>query len=101
MNGYPAILHGGIVATLLDETMGSLLILNKALKNPALTPDFVTLELVTKFKKPVRTPQVVLVVAEIKEVKGRKVFLSARVDDGSGGVLAMGEALFVGLKGKI
>ncbi|MBC7261691.1 MAG: PaaI family thioesterase [Chloroflexi bacterium] len=51
-NGYPGIVHGGIIATLLDETAGRSLLLDGDDSNL-----MVTLKLEIKYRKPVPTGQ--------------------------------------------
>ncbi|KAK4162695.1 acyl-coenzyme A thioesterase THEM4 [Cladorrhinum sp. PSN259] len=112
VNGWEGICHGGIVITLLDEVMGQLFAINK--KNGKMRRDVVfTGYLNTRFKKPVRTgtlesgPRVVLVVARLKKVEGRKHWTEAVVmgprDDGSEGLeeLTSAEAVFVQVKEKL
>jgi acyl-coenzyme A thioesterase PaaI-like protein len=98
LNGYPARAHGGVVATLIDEVMGSLLSVNKKLGLGATQGDTVTAYLNVTYLKPVGTPGTVLVSARFKEVTGRKHFLEATIKDGSGEVLAKSEALWIGLE---
>ncbi|KAK4201492.1 HotDog domain-containing protein [Triangularia verruculosa] len=105
VNGWEGICHGGIVMTLLDEVMGQLFAVNKDSgamdsKMPVLT-GFLN----TAFKKPVRTgtkekPAIVLVVARLTKMKGRKHFCEGVVyGDGEGkNELARAEALFVQLR---
>lgn len=94
LNGYPATVQGGIVATLLDEATGSILVLNMLRgvwpKIPAMTA-----YLNTTFIKPVPAPAAVLCRARVDKIDGRKVFLSAVLEDGGGNALAKAEALYV------
>ncbi|KLU84484.1 hypothetical protein MAPG_03525 [Magnaporthiopsis poae ATCC 64411] len=94
LNGYPATIQGGIVAALFDEATGSILILNMLRrvwpKIPAMTA-----YLNTTFLKPVPACAVVLCRARVDKIDGRKVFLSAVLEDGNGNALAKAEALFV------
>ncbi|MCJ1287513.1 hypothetical protein MMC26_006865 [Xylographa opegraphella] len=93
LNGYPHICHGGIVATLMDEVMSTLLSVNKS--QDGVSGGAVTASLNVRFMKPVWTPQVVLVTATFGDIKGRKLYLEAMVRDNSGIVLAKAEALFM------
>ncbi|MCJ1433431.1 hypothetical protein MMC27_002791 [Xylographa pallens] len=93
LNGYPHICHGGIVATIMDEVMSTLLSVNKS--RNGVSGGAVTASLNVSFLKPVWTPQVVLVTATFGEAKGRKLYLESTVRDNSGIVLAKAEALFM------
>ncbi|KEQ75630.1 hypothetical protein M436DRAFT_41170 [Aureobasidium namibiae CBS 147.97] len=96
LNGHPAILHGGITAVLLDESMGMLL-LHSAPSIPTFTKT-----LNVEYTAPIRTPGIVLVEVEVVERRGRGVRLQARVlqkeregDEGGLVVCARGEGVFV------
>jgi acyl-coenzyme A thioesterase PaaI-like protein len=96
INGYPHIAHGGVVATIIDEVMGVLIMTNQKLGLVATEGDIFTAELKVRYLKPVKTPQVVLVTSTFKKVKGKKHFLEATVRDEEGTVLCVGEALWIG-----
>ncbi len=95
VNGYPTVCHGGIVATLLDEVMGSLVLVNNKLEDLETSDTVVTAYLKVNYLKPVQTPQTVLVTAHFKEIVGRKYYIEGSVQDYSGTVLASGEALWL------
>ena len=99
VNGYPHLCHGGIVATIIDEVMGTLLTVNKDLENATIRVATVTAYLNITYLKPIATPQTVLVTAKLGKVKGRKHYIEASVKDGSGTVLAKAEALWLGING--
>lgn len=89
MNGHSNIAHGGMVMVMLDEAMGYL----AALQNKRW---IMTAELIVKFKKPVPTPSVVLCRAWLlKPLAGRKIWVEGTVEDGNGGVYAVGNSLNV------
>lgn len=88
-------LHGGIVSTLMDDVMGTLLTVNKDHGGLPLTQSTVTASLNVKYLKGVRTPGTVAVVARCTKREGRKFWLDAEVKDGVGAVLAKGEALWI------
>lgn len=98
MNGHSHILHGGIVATLLDEVMGILLTSNKDPANASIQGETFTAYLHVNYLKPVDTPQTVVVTSRFRELKGRKHFIESTIEDGDGAVLANGEALWVGIR---
>lgn len=116
MNGHPSILHGGIVATILDEAMGFWLNVNserahmlavstghKAGELADGTGAF-TAQLNIKYLKPVKAPGLLLAKVRLVKVEGRKIWLrgvitqkSGQVDELDGHMIecAVGEALFV------
>ncbi|KAK3116161.1 hypothetical protein LTR53_003770 [Teratosphaeriaceae sp. CCFEE 6253] len=117
MNGHPAILHGGIVASIIDEAMGILQSVNHERDHMAkvgtghvqgeLPPEgfgSFTATLNLKYLKPVRTPDSVLVTARYMKREGRKEWIYAEIkqhvshgedDYGEEIVCATGEALFI------
>ncbi|KUJ09081.1 uncharacterized protein LY89DRAFT_690623 [Mollisia scopiformis] len=98
VNGYPKIAHGGLVATIMDESMGLLLHENKVRGALDGVGNTVTAYLNVSYVKAVPTPSTVLITAELKEVVGRKYFVHATVKDPGGEVLTRAEALFIGVK---
>ena len=81
-------LHGGVTATLLDHTMGTLLSFHFA--NTSATS-----ELRVKYLKPVHTPCVVLCRARMESVQGRWVRTRGWLESGDGTVLAESDGAFV------
>jgi acyl-coenzyme A thioesterase PaaI-like protein len=98
VNGYPQVAHGGLVATIMDESMGLLLHVNRPRGSVPWIGNTVTAYLNVSYVKAVPTPATILVSTELKEVAGRKYFTRATVKDASGEVLAKAEALFIGVK---
>lgn len=104
VNGHAEIMHGGIVAAILDEGMGILQTINherglvaKGEKAERGIGGF-TVELVVRYKRPVRTPGVLSCVARTVRREGRKEWVRAEIRQCEGGeevVCAEGEALFV------
>jgi acyl-coenzyme A thioesterase PaaI-like protein len=95
VNGYNGTAHGGIVAALIDEAMGNLLVLNTELqlqqkKNGTALPAYVldldkvltifTARMDMRLKRPIATPQVVIVKAIIKVIEGRKIHFIVTVE---------------------
>lgn len=95
VNGYAGLVHGGIVALMIDEAMGTMLQLNAYAGNADLTSFVVTAYLKTRFLRPVPTPSIVLLIAKLRERRGRKMYIDATVENEAGEVLATGEALWV------
>lgn len=84
VNGHAGIAHGGAVVAMLDEALGA------AIGEPAFT-----VSLNTRFRRPVRTPAVVLCRARVTKSDGRKSWAAATMEDGAGTVLADADALFI------
>ncbi|MEU8715221.1 PaaI family thioesterase [Streptomyces sp. NPDC093272] len=87
--GAPGLAHGGVLATALDETLGSL---NWLLRKIAVTG-----RLETDFVRPVPVGTTLYLAAEVAAVSGRKIYSTAtgRLDAPGGPVAVRAEALFV------
>lgn len=90
--GAPGLAHGGVLATALDETLGSL---NWLLRTIAVTG-----RLETDFVRPVPVGTVLYLEAEVTAVAGRKIFSRAagRIGGPEGPVAVRADALFVEVK---
>lgn len=97
MNGGPNALHGGIIATLMDDVIGTLLTINK--DEETINSGTVTGTLSVKYLRKVMTPQTVVVVAKCKEVRDRKIFMEAEVRDSEGNVLAKADSMWIKVRG--
>lgn len=110
LNGHPAILHGGIVASILDEAMGVLLNANlerdhvlavgKGYKDGEVHEGLAmfTKELKVMYRAPVTTPGVMVAKAELLGKSGRGLLTRAVISQWIGDketVCAIGEAVFV------
>ncbi|KAJ7654297.1 HotDog domain-containing protein [Mycena rosella] len=87
--GHDGIVHGGMLATLLDEALGRNAITNLPEKVG------VTATLSLKYRAPTRADQFVVMKTELVSLNGRKAVVSGRVEDLDGTVLVEAEALFV------
>ncbi|MFI5800447.1 PaaI family thioesterase [Streptomyces sp. NPDC051677] len=87
--GAPGLAHGGILASALDETLGSL---NWLLRTIAVTG-----RLDTEFVRPVPVGATLHLAAEVTAVAGRKIYSTAtgRIGDADGPVAVRADALFV------
>ena len=90
--GAPGLAHGGILASALDETLGSL---NWLLRTIAVTG-----RLETDFMRPVPVGTVLHLRAEVTAVAGRKIFATAegRIGGPEGPLAVRADALFVEVK---
>ncbi|KIW19210.1 hypothetical protein PV08_03504 [Exophiala spinifera] len=93
LSGHNGIVHGGLVGILLDECMGR-----------ACFPKFqakigVTVKLEISYQAPIPVDSMVLVSAETADVRGRKAWVKATVEDVTPGretkVLSQATAMFV------
>ncbi|WP_308416758.1 PaaI family thioesterase [Streptomyces sp. AJS327] len=90
--GAPGLAHGGVLATALDETLGSL--------NWLMQTIAVTRRLETDFVRPVPVDTVLHLEAEVTAVAGRKIFSTAtgRIGGPEGPVAVTAAAVFVEVK---
>ncbi|MFF8945500.1 PaaI family thioesterase [Streptomyces sp. NPDC014864] len=90
--GAPGLAHGGVLATALDETLGSL---NWLLRTIAVTG-----RLETDFVRPVPVGTTLHLEAEVTAVAGRKIYSTAtgRIGGPDGPVAVRADALFVEVK---
>jgi len=87
--GHDGIIHGGLLATLLDESLGRMAISNLPEKVG------VTARLSLKYRAPTMADQFVVIKIHIEEVKGRKAIASGCVEDLNGTVLVEASSTFV------
>ena len=85
--GPPGHLHGGIIATILDEAMGKV---NKLRNVVALTKN-----MNVEYLKPVNVQDEIVVEGRKTEQKGRNIFMTGEIRDTAGLVLARSRARFV------
>ncbi|KAJ6518554.1 mitochondrial protein [Mycena vulgaris] len=87
--GHDGIIHGGLLATLLDEALARNAILNLPQKVG------VTATLSLTYRAPTRADQFVILKTQLVEAKGRKAIVSGRVEDLEGTLLVEAKALFI------
>ncbi|KAI9738078.1 MAG: hypothetical protein M1818_005506 [Claussenomyces sp. TS43310] len=91
LNGHPDTLHGGIISLLLDETLSTPADFHRTPSNTIFTAT-----MTVDYKKPVPTPGFVLCRTWADpSSEGRKIRVAGSVEDGEGGIYAVGRALFV------
>lgn len=87
--GYPGRLHGGLAAAVLDETIGRAISLDE--------PDtwYVTIELTTRYRKPIPLGKELRVTGRVTEVSGRSFTAAGAIllADGAVAVEAVGRYL--------
>ncbi|KAJ7288632.1 HotDog domain-containing protein [Mycena rebaudengoi] len=87
--GHDGIIHGGLLATLLDEALAR----NAFTNFPEKVGVTATLQLF--YRAPTRADQFVIIKTQLVEVKGRKATVSGRVEDLKGTHLVEATALFI------
>ncbi|KLO09779.1 Thioesterase/thiol ester dehydrase-isomerase [Schizopora paradoxa] len=87
--GHDGIIHGGLIATVLDEGLGRLAIMNVPEKLA------VTANLTVEYKAPTRADQFVVLRTKIVTLEGRKAQVEGRLEDLDGNLLATAKALFI------
>ena len=85
--GGGGFVHGGIIATLLDEAMGKVCRFREVRA--------VTAELAVEYLKPVNVQSEIVVEGREMEQKGRNLFMTGEIRNGVGEVLARGKGRFV------
>ncbi|KIW94619.1 uncharacterized protein Z519_04595 [Cladophialophora bantiana CBS 173.52] len=96
MNAHPNTLHGGVIATILDSTMGN--VIGQQLRDPAAT---FTVALNVSYRKPVTTPGTIMARSWITKVDGRKIWVHGVVEDGSGNLHAEADGMWLRAKAKL
>lgn len=88
--GPPGYVHGGIIATLLDEAM------SKAVRARGLVA--MTRQMEVDYMRPVPSGAAIRLEGQIVRSHGRKHWTEARILDGDGAVLAKATGLFIELR---
>lgn len=88
--GFDNIMHGGLVNTLLDESMAKVLYM-KGIKA-------VTAEMKTRFKKPVAIGKKLTVRGILNKKRRKLMYTEAYLEDEGGETLAFAEAKFMEIK---
>lgn len=100
--GYPGVCHGGLVATLLDETLTFLGPRHRFAQHRAkVAHDLLTAYLHTDYLRPVKVPGTYLITGRLTKREGRKVFMEGAIEDENGQKVAKAEGMFVELREKI
>ncbi len=86
--GYPGIVHGGIVAAMLDETAG-----RSVMSEGWDDPFFLTLKLEIKYRRPVPTETQLKIVGRLKTLRGRRATCHSEIQLPDGSIAAEAEAL--------
>ncbi len=92
--GYPGVVHGGIVATILDEIVGRVLLTGDP------TRRLMTAKLVVRYRKPVPTDQPLKVIAWLTRDKGRLATAHSEIRLSDGTLAAESEGTMVEVPGE-
>lgn len=98
LSGFRDTVHGGVLATLLDETLSNCVEAfrqDMPVNGGESRPRLYTARLQLSFRSPVETPGVIIVKAWLKRVEGRKWFLEGQVVGEDGTVRAEAQSLWV------
>ncbi|KAL5521247.1 hypothetical protein ACEPAG_9170 [Sanghuangporus baumii] len=87
--GHDGIVHGGLLATVLDESLGRVAITNFPEKIG------VTATLTVEYKAPTKADQFVVLRCRLVELKGRKAYVEGSIEDLNGTTLATAKGLFI------
>jgi uncharacterized protein (TIGR00369 family) len=90
--GHPGYLHGGIIATLLDETM------SKAVRARGITA--MTRQMEVDFRRPVPSGVPIRLEGRVIRHDGRKFWTEAKILNTAGKELAEGKGLFVEVRAR-
>jgi len=85
--GYSGLIHGGIIALLMDEAMAHAIINQGVIA--------VTAQMHTHYRNPMKTGCKVKVSAWIKVAKTRTIQTAAHIEDADGTIIASGEAIYI------
>eukprot|EP01025_Chloroclados_australasicus_P067076 TRINITY_DN9272_c0_g1_i1.p1 TRINITY_DN9272_c0_g1~~TRINITY_DN9272_c0_g1_i1.p1 ORF type:complete len:304 (-),score=19.66 TRINITY_DN9272_c0_g1_i1:414-1325(-) len=97
--GYPGTVHGGMSAAVLDEVFGGLYVCMFGRGNLGVRPPYFTAKLEVNYIKKVPVDSVLLIEAQVDEIEGRKLWMSASVRDQlNGKEFVQSRALFVSPK---
>jgi len=87
--GHDGNVHGGLLATLMDESLGRQAIVNLPERVA------VTVNLNIDYKAPTKADQFIVIRTQLDEVKGRKAVVSGTIEDLEGTLLVKAKAVFV------
>lgn len=101
VNGHAHLVAGGVIALILDESMGTLGLVSRSLGLKAIEGFVVTAKLNINYRKAAPTPGIYLATATLREVKGRKIYMDASMKNEEGTVLATAESLWINVSAKL
>lgn len=98
LNAHPDLLHGGVIACILDSSLGGAIGMTLAKQNP---PTF-TVQLNISYKAPIRTPGTIMIRSWVTKVDdgGRKAWAKGVIESEGGVVHAIAEGMWLRPKSK-
>ncbi|RJE25243.1 Thioesterase superfamily [Aspergillus sclerotialis] len=97
VNGYINTAHGGVIASLLDETLGLCAEAYRVFSSEE-RGTLVTAKLEVSYRAPVPTPSVIVIKTWVKRQEDRKWFLEAQLLDKDGSLKVEAKSLYVKMK---
>jgi uncharacterized protein (TIGR00369 family) len=91
--GYPGVVHGGIVAPLVDEVLGRV----HMGENPENSRFMYTLKLCVHYRKPVPTNKPIRIIGRVARSKSKTATSTARILDQDGHLLVEADALLINI----
>lgn len=106
LHGFNGTVHGGLTCAIMDEAMGTLLFQNDLLNRQAKAEGFIppdakgfaaaaTAHMDVKYRKPIRTPQIVVATASLERIEGRKMHMHVIVKDKDNQECASCDGVFI------
>ncbi|RVX71355.1 hypothetical protein B0A52_04929 [Exophiala mesophila] len=101
LNAHPSLLHGGVIATILDSTLGAATGIHISLPStlapygPGARLTTFTVDLRITYKKPVKTPCTICARSWVVRSEGRKVFVKGWIGGEDGTVHSLAEGIWV------
>ncbi|KAL4499030.1 hypothetical protein ABPG72_016932 [Tetrahymena utriculariae] len=89
LQGHMDVVHGGFLATIIDNLYGYLGTLSNDLKPCA------TANLNINYKKPVKVGEEYIIKLEVSKIDGRKVYITAKIEDHKGQIHTESTALMI------
>ena len=96
LNAHPNTLHGGVIACILDSTMGNAIGQHLPSKGVMFT-----VQLNITYKKPITTPGTIIARSWISKVEDRKVWVRGVLENGKGELHALAEGVWLRVKEKL
>ena len=85
--GAPEIVHGGAIASVMDEAMGGVALLNHL--------PVVTANLTLNYRKPLPVETTMYITTSIEKTEGKKVYIMGKMFDGDGVLFVDSKGIFV------
>lgn len=93
--GHKGVMHGGLSAAVLDETMGRSTMHTQGRGRDGGNSKYVTAEMTTKYLKPILIGRKMIAYGKVERVEGRCAFASAVIIDEDGEIMSTATGRFV------